>query len=546
MNPTKPNPVIRLLPSLADVAFLLPLVFLFTRLQGVQTLLGDGDTGWHIRIGDWMMANHAVPRTDMFSFTRPGAPFFAWEWLWDLGAAELHARWGLGAVVLASMLVLCLTFALLYRLVYRRCGNAVVAIAVTALAEAGSSIHWLARPHLLTWLFIVIFLDVLERVREGRRALLWALPAATVLWTNLHGGFPAGIVIVGAYAGGKVVRAATAAKRENALAALRGMVPYAAAAIGCLAASLINPYFYHLHQHIVEYLRDPYQSQHINEFLSLSFQNPASRYFEAMLALGLAAAITATRQRNFADALMVAGWGHLALLAARNIPIFMIAAAPIVGVAVCGWLKAWSDAPVAEWLRKAARMLPTVGEEIDPLERIGRVHVVSAAAIVFIGLGIAFSPVKQFKPEYDTKRYPAGALAMLERPGTRIFTHDEWGDYLIYNLSPKGIKVYVDGRSDFYGAKFCEEYIDLLNVKYDWEQTLAKYEVDTVLMPPDAPLASTLKESSHWRVVYDDGRAIVFRQSQSGGEQVSTSGSGGKGRGLTITRTKSTDGVTHL
>ena len=41
----------------------------------------DGDTYWHIRAGEWMLAHHAVLRTDVFSYTRPGAPWHTQEWL---------------------------------------------------------------------------------------------------------------------------------------------------------------------------------------------------------------------------------------------------------------------------------------------------------------------------------------------------------------------------------------------------------------------------------------------------------------------------------
>ena len=69
----------------------------------------------------------------------------------------------------------------------------------------------------------------------------------------------------------------------------------------------------------------------------------------------------------------------------------------------------------------------------------------------------------------------------------------------------------VDGRSDFYGDRFCQQYQDVLNLKYDWEQSLRQYAVDTVLVPPNLPLAGALKESRRWRLVYDDGVALVFR-----------------------------------
>ncbi len=101
--------------------------------------------------------------------------------------------------------------------------------------------------------------------------------------------------------------------------------------------------------------------------------------------------------------------------------------------------------------------------------------------------------------------------------------------------------MYFDGRSDFYGGKFSKEYMDLVGVKYNWEQILFRHGVDTVLLPPDAPLASTIKESSHWRVVYDDGRSIVFRFARDagpGGQQSSTSGIGGGGSDPRITQPK--------
>ena len=59
---------IKFLPSMLDFAFLMPIVFLFSRLGGMQHILADGDTGWHIRAGEWIAAHHAVPAHDIFSY----------------------------------------------------------------------------------------------------------------------------------------------------------------------------------------------------------------------------------------------------------------------------------------------------------------------------------------------------------------------------------------------------------------------------------------------------------------------------------------------
>jgi hypothetical protein len=84
----------------------------------------------------------------------------------------------------------------------------------------------------------------------------------------------------------------------------------------------------------------------------------------------------------------------------------------------------------------------------------------------------------------------------------------------------------------------------VLEVKYNWQQTLDRYGVDTILLPCDAALTGALKESRRWRVAYDDGRAIVFRPAALAGarmQQVFTGISGGIGGGdpeITSVKTK--------
>ena len=91
--------LVRLLPSLTDVAFLMPLAFVFLRMGGAAGMLGDGDTGWHVRTGEWILANRRIPDQDIFSYTKAGQPWFAWEWLWDLSFGWLHQHGGMAAVI---------------------------------------------------------------------------------------------------------------------------------------------------------------------------------------------------------------------------------------------------------------------------------------------------------------------------------------------------------------------------------------------------------------------------------------------------------------
>jgi len=83
-----------------------------------------------------------------------------------------------------------------------------------------------------------------------------------------------------------------------------------------------------------------------------------------------------------------------------------------------------------------------------------------------------------------------------------------------------------------------------MNVRYDWEKNLNQYHVNAILLPADASLAGTLKESRRWRPIYDDGVAIVFRAtdaSAAGADQVSAVSQGGKNRDHEITKSQTRD-----
>jgi hypothetical protein len=544
MTNTKTNPVVRLLPSMTDFAFLMPLLFIFAGMHGAKTLLGDGDTGWHIRTGEWIMSHHRVPDTDLYSFTRPGQPWFAWEWLWDVIFAWLHQHWGLAAVVIGGALIIGLTSALLFRLAYHKSGNPLAAMAVTFLAIAGSSIHFLARPHLFTLLFIVVFYSMLERVREsGATRLLWWLPVLTVLWTNLHGGWFVGIVLIGVYGAGDLAEGLFAARPGAFRMGFRRMLPYLACAMGCLAASLAGPYTYHLHVHIWQYLTDSFQREHIQEMLPINFLNPAARYFEVMWLAGSAACIWHLRRKRYTECLLVLLFAHLALVACRNIPIFGIAAAPVVALAVTEWLQKLEEGPVAKWLESMARALRAAAESLSSMEGIGRTHLVSALALVLLtAILYAPAPPPNFRARFDGETFPVKAFASLNAVAAdgRMFTLDQWGDYLIYQNPNR--RVFIDGRSDFYGSPFVQKYLDIINVSYKWQRYLDEYSVDTVMLPIDVPLTGALKESSRWRVVYDDGKAIIFRTgNRLEGSQVSAVNNGGKDRDRKITSNQPSD-----
>jgi hypothetical protein len=521
LSPPAPAPwgLRALMPSIADVIFLLLLLALtYGGLQ--QRLLGDAGTGWHIRAGQQIFATHAIPRQDSFSYTMPGHPWFAWEWLYDLAAGVIYSRMGLNGVVFLSALLIAGTFAGLFRRAVTRNRYPLIAAILVVLAIFASSIHFLARPHLFTWVFTLIFWNILESATgsgaEHRFRRLYWLPALMLLWVNIHGGFLVGLALVGLYFLGEVWEAMTAQEPGERTASKAATRKLGIAGVLTFVATFLNPYGYRLWLHIQAYLGSSFYMNNIQEFLSPNFHGAAEKFFAVLLLLSLLG-LAVNRSRLRAHHLLVILFSvYFGLYAARNIPIasilLVLTATPLLAGAVERAGAAEELAPRARnlflrWKNFAARMAGT------ELGLRGHLLPVVAVVITFVvclnGGRLGARPLMH--AHFDGKRFPVAAADFLAAQGIRsqVFNPDYWGGYLIYRLGP-GYKVFMDDRHDFYGVPFVRDYLRVKNIQSGWQDVLNKQKVNWVLVPPDWTLANALKQLPQWRVLYDDHRAILF------------------------------------
>jgi len=70
--------------------------------------------------------------------------------------------------------------------------------------------------------------------------------------------------------------------------------------------------------------------------------------------------------------------------------------------------------------------------------------------------------------------------------------------------------LYLDGRADVYGDKFIFANTDVYRARLGWELVLDTQAVRLVLMEPESGLASALRHSSGWEIVYEDQISVVF------------------------------------
>jgi hypothetical protein len=465
--------------------------------SGWKALLADGDTGWHIRTGQYILAHHAVPTQDLFSFSKPGAPWFAWEWLSDVVLAGLFRVGGLKAIALFAGTLVALYATVLLRFMLWLGANALVSAMLTLLAVGASSMHFLARPHLFTLILLPVCMWLLRSDAGKNTGRVWLLIPIAALWTNLHGGFFVFLALLGVFVIGSVIEAWLGQPRWPSVRR------YSALLFGCAAASLVNPYGIGLHTHILEYLRSDWIKNVIQEFQAPTFRSEGQLQFEALLLAGLIATGLLLRKQRVADALCILFLAHSSLMSVRHAPLYAAVVAPLIAAELSAGWRAW----VANLEKKSVvRILEQMARDVTPAFRRNTVW----PAVVILALALVDAPLK-WPRDFPSEVFPVSMVhqnSVLLQSG-RLLTTDQWGDYIIFSFYPQQ-KVFVDGRSDFYGESLGKDYLHLLQAAYDWRAIMERYRFRVALLPVEWPLTAMLKVDSSWRVVEDDHRAVLF------------------------------------
>ncbi|MGC1964203.1 MAG: hypothetical protein WA676_15810 [Candidatus Sulfotelmatobacter sp.] len=527
------------LPSVGDLIFAALLGLLILTTLSVR-LLGDAGIGWHIRTGQMILATHAIPRVDPFSATSlsimRGQAWVAWEWLYDVLVGWLDTAAGLNGVVLFTALVISAVFAWAFRQLLRRGTNILLALILVLLAASAAMIHFLARPHVVSWLFTVAWFWILDSSEKSywasdsksfaasepkprRVPMLWLLPPLMLVWVNVHGGFLVGFVLLGIYwcsAAWQWLRP-TGDRFDDVLRQIRaGRLVRALTLTGILSglATLVNPYGIQLHVHIYRYLTNHFLMNHINEFQSPNFHYVAQKCFAGLLLLTLVALAVKKRgagRARLSHALVVLFAIYSGLYASRNIPVSSLLLILVIGP----WL---SEALEGFWDRRR-----TVGGPASPrfLQRMEAVEfnlrghfwpIAMAVLTCWIAAhGGKLGADTLMGARFDAKRFPVAAVDYLTREDVQgpLVSPDDWGGYLIYRLYPRVLTV-IDDRHDFYGEEFLKSYLRMVNVQPGWEGFLRESRARCVVVPEDSALANLLQETAGWKPIYSDDVATVF------------------------------------
>lgn len=465
----------RLRPTHADVLFVAIMTWTFVAGGfGMTGLLMDGDTGVHIRIGDWIREHGAIPHQDLFGFSKPHSEWFAYEWLAGVIFSLANSAAGLKGVTLMAATLLSLVPALIALHAIWRGAAGVILVPLVLLGANVLNIHFLARPHIFTLVLLSAAVWMLERDRRQPSNRLWILVPLMALWANLHGGFFIVFPLIGLLAAGCLLERKSGAGRYFLLLG------------AALAGTFANPYGWKLHLHVLEYLRSDWVVRLVSEAQSPKFQSEAMIFFLALLFTGLAIAGILFSKGRYTEVLWIVFLSYCSLVSVRHATIWVVVLVPILAEEITN---RWPG--TRSFLNFELRSM-------------------TLWPAVFVA-GVAISPLVSWPSQFPSELFPVNLVEKHreELKAARVFASDQWSDYLIWRNYPDQ-QVFMDARHNYFGEKIATDSLSLMNGMPEWKTLVDRYNLNMMLIPRKSALSAVLAERPEWRILDQDSLAVLL------------------------------------
>jgi hypothetical protein len=446
----------------------------------------EGDTWFHILVGEDILKTHTFPTTDSYTFTVNGNESMAFEWLGQILMALTDHLGGLLALTVLFFGAACTLLLLLYYYTSLRCGNSKAAFVACLPMAVLLATFFTLRPHLFGYIFLFLTLILIEHFRRGRVWALWLLPPLFVVWVNTHGSFVLGLLFLGFYWAAGLVRF-QAGGLEAEPWTPRQRLHLEVVMLLCVLALVATPYGTRLAGFTLNaILNSSLGYSRIQEYLPLSGER--LKIFVVLLLAFLAAQVVLRPKYRLDDfgLLLLTVYGtfvHKRLLV-FCIPVFT----PLLAALLARWVPKY-DKAMDKYLLNAVLM-----------------------AIAAVVVWVKFFPSRADLQKAVDVAFPRSAVEYLQRHPVqgRMMNPDFWGSYLILNLG-RDHKIFMDGRSPlFEEAGVFEDYVRIIGLDRDTPLLLRKYRLDACLTYHWGSLATYLSALPDWEQVYQDNLAVIF------------------------------------
>jgi hypothetical protein len=481
--------------------------------------LVDPDLWGHVQYArDWMAAGE-MPRTATHTYSAEGYPWInheiAAEFALALGVDNLGVYWmlvikcALGVAIMATM-----------ALTARRHGVPALSVwALLVLVAANLQAFFPLRPQLLSFALCTIALVCLDRAferwnesRTVRFTWLWPLPFVFAAWVNSHGGFVAGLCIVGAYLLGRMIEAIV--RRGDRGIPWLTLTHLAAIGLLCVAATGVNPYGWGMHLWLWHSWGGA--PPEITEWAAPSPSKPVFWPLVALIVVAAGSLAGTRKQRDWTQIAILALVAWQACTHLRHIAFLAL---------LCGfWLPVHWHSAILRLRPDADRRLPIM---LPPAWLRGTLAAVMLACISLqsyaLSMRLSDFPVLR-------SHYPVDAFQFMvdHKLGGKAVIAFNWAQYAIAALAPE-VTVQFDGRFDTCYPQ------DVIDMHFDWllgdtgprdrspasgpidgSRVLEAGHPDLVLLQRNYPTTKAVmkteaeRETPEWVLLYSDSVAELW------------------------------------
>lgn len=454
----------------------------------------NGDIWWHLRMGVWILENHSVPRSGLFSQYVDRA-WVDSSWGFEVLTAGVYELLGLRAFTALLMGFKVALAAVSFLLARGWRGNFWNAVLLSAIAQY-VIVDLQPLPILFSILFfgIELFLLLQSRRCGDMRALYW-LPLLFFLWANLHEQFFNGLLLLGLFLTTEVTEYLLHVSGARSFPAPTHSLARVSAITGLsVVATLLTPYGFQLWPSAFQTAYSKVVFENFQEMESLAFRQP-QHFVLLLLVMASFLALGRQRSRDLFKLGMAGIFVMLAFRVQRDVWCVVFPAIAIIAAALADnqqELEPRQNSPAWKWEKALVLVL---------------VLAVFLAAII----RIPSSPALMSRA---SRVFPVQACDFIRTnrlPGP-LFNTYSWGGFLIWYLPE--YPVAIDGRLNLYGDEINERYFKVIDGTRRLETDPSFVRARTILLERNSAMLKALTTlpvlREQFRVAYQDDVATVL------------------------------------
>jgi len=471
-------------------------VFETKKLSSLSALSND-DIWWHLRTGIWILQNHGVPHTGLFSQS-PQLPWSASSWGYDLLVALSFRLLGLRSIPVLLMVFKSALAVVTFLLAGGLHGRFWPALALSATVQyILDGVQ--PGPSYCSMIFFAVELLLLyaSRTTGTFRPLFW-LPPLFLVWANLDIQFVYGILLLALFLTAALLqdlgrRLAVRGLRQGGPAVSLANVGIVAALCG--SATIITPYFYHLYGVFLASLTST-ANRYLPVFHAMGFRQPRD-YVLMLLTMAAFLALGLRRSRDSFQIALLSGCAMLSFYAQRDAWFATLAAIAVIAEAIRD-TGGTSDADDTEIRLKRARnrqLLIAGGLSVAILVLAAVLEIPSSNEVLLAKVA---------------QSYPVAACSYIRQQQLPqpLFNSYEWGGFLTWYLPE--YPVAIDTRIDLYDENLIAQYFEVMSAEISYQAYPAMAQARTLLLQRNSPIGEALRTLPAFRVTYSDNVSEVL------------------------------------